>query len=205
MTSRATLRCIDDGQTTQAEAALVRDMLAGSRSAWREFHTRYDRLVHRCIARVAARFAAVMGEDDVAEITADLFAQLCADDMRRLRVFDAERGCRLSSWIGTLAVHAAHDHARALRSQPGRASLDEAEDIGADAMTPDQVVEMKEGIARVDEVLRALTDKDREFVSLYFDEGLDMEQIAERMQISIKTVYTKKHKIHARIEARLAA
>lgn len=204
MTPRATLRCIDDGQTTQDEAALVHDMLTGSRSAWSAFHARYGRLIHRAIGRVAARFA-VMGDDDEAEIHANFFAQLCADDMRKLRAFDAERGCRLSSWISTLAIHAAHDHLRALRREPCRTSLDEAEDIGADAPTPDQVVEMKEGIARVDEVLRALSDKDREFVALYFDEGLDVEQIAARMQISVKTVYTKKHKIQTRIEARLAA
>ena len=30
-----------------------------------------------------------------------------------------------------------------------------------------------------------------------------MEQIAERMQISVKTVYSKKHKIQTRIEARI--
>jgi RNA polymerase sigma-70 factor (ECF subfamily) len=205
MTPRATLRCIDDGQTTQGEAVLVHDMLSGSRSAWSVFHARYGRLVHRAIGRVAARFAGMMGGEDEAEIYANLFAQLCADDMRKLRAFDAERGCRLSSWISTLAIHAAHDHVRALRREPNRASLDEAEDIGTDAPSPDQVVEMKEGMAQVDEVLRALSDKDREFVALYFDEGLDVEQIAERMQISVKTVYTKKHKIQTRIEARLAA
>jgi RNA polymerase sigma-70 factor, ECF subfamily len=204
MTPRPTLRCIDDGQTTQGEAALVQAMLSGSRSAWSEFHARYGRLIHRCIGRVVARFAR-MGDDDEAEIRANLFAQLCADDMRKLRAFNAERGSRLSSFICTLAVHAAHDHLRALRREPNRASLDEAEDIGADAPTPDQVVEMKEGIAKVGEVLRALSDKDREFVALYFDEGLDVEQIAARMQISVKTVYTKKHKIQTRIEARLAA
>ena len=32
-------------------------------------------------------------------------------------------------------------------------------------------------------------------LDLYFNEGLDVEQIAERMRISVKTVYTKKHKI----------
>ncbi len=30
-----------------------------------------------------------------------------------------------------------------------------------------------------------------------------MEQIAERMRISVKTVYSKKHKIQTRIEARI--
>jgi RNA polymerase sigma-70 factor (ECF subfamily) len=50
-------------------------------------------------------------------------------------------------------------------------------------------------------VVRELSDKDREFFALYFDEGLDVEQIAAKMQVSVKTVYTKKHKIQSRIEA----
>ncbi len=205
MTPRPTLPCIDYGQTTHGETALVRDMLTGDRGAWSAFHTRYGRLLHRCIARVVARAPAWMGDDDAAEIYADVLAQLCADDRRRLRVFDVERGCRLSTWIGTLAVHAAHDRLRMLRREPNRASLDDVAEIGADAPTADQMIEMNEGIAQVDEVLRALSDKDRQFVSLYFDEGLDVEQIAARMQISVKTVYTKKNKIKERIEARLAA
>jgi RNA polymerase sigma-70 factor (ECF subfamily) len=32
-----------------------------------------------------------------------------------------------------------------------------------------------------------------------------VEQIAERMRISVKTVYSKKHKIQSRIEARLSS
>ena len=41
-------------------------------------------------------------------------------------------------------------------------------------------------------------------VALYFGEGLEPEQIAERMHISVKTVYSKKHKIQSRLEAMLS-
>jgi len=54
-------------------------------------------------------------------------------------------------------------------------------------------------------VLEEFTPKDRKFVKLYFGEGLAPEQIAKRMGISVKTVYSKKHKIQARLEGLLAA
>jgi RNA polymerase sigma-70 factor, ECF subfamily len=41
-------------------------------------------------------------------------------------------------------------------------------------------------------------------MTLYFGEGLTPEQIAQEMGINIKTVYSKKHKIQARLEAIVA-
>jgi RNA polymerase sigma-70 factor (ECF subfamily) len=180
-------------------------MLAGIRGAWREFNARYDRLVYRCIQRVTARFSRRVSTDDIAEIYATLQVQLCANGMAKLRTFDAERGRRLSSWIGLLAVNCAYDHLRALRSEPGRAPLEEAEEIVTEALQPDEVLDLKERAELVSEILERFSEKDREFVTLYFGEGLDVEQIAERMCISVKTVYTKKHKIQSRIEARLSS
>lgn len=190
---------------TESDADLVREMLAGSRSAWRTFHARYDRLVYRCITRVTSRFARSMSRDDVAEIYATLQVQLCAGGMAKLRSFDAGRGRRLSSWIGLLAVNCAYDHLRALRNEPSRASLDECEEMGTEAPQPDEVLDLKERAHLASEILRDFSEKDREFVALYFGEGLAVEQIAERMHISVKTVYSKKHKIQTRIEARLSA
>jgi RNA polymerase sigma-70 factor (ECF subfamily) len=197
-------RCADTDHSAVSEAALVRELIAGSRLAWREFHTRYDRLIVRCITRVTARFARRMSQDDVAEICATLLVQLCANGMAKLRGFDAGRGRRLSSWIGLLAVNCAYDHLRALRSEPSRASLDECEEMGTEAPQPDEVLDLKQRARLASEILRDFSEKDREFVTLYFGEGLGVEQIAARMRISVKTVYSKKHKIQNRIEARLS-
>ena len=48
-------------------------------------------------------------------------------------------------------------------------------------------------------LLSEFTHKDREFVELYFGEGLDPDEVARRMGISVKTVYSKKHKIQRRL------
>jgi RNA polymerase sigma-70 factor (ECF subfamily) len=204
MLSRRTVPFLDENDSAQDQNALVQEMLAGSKLAWRAFHARYDRLILRCITKVTARFSTLMGEDDVGEIYAALYARLWARDMARLRSFDALRGNRLSTWVGLLALHCAHDRLRTLRREPDRASLDECEDMDSREPTPHEALERKEQIALVEDMLRAFPERDREFVSLYFGEGLDVEQIAARMQISVSTVYSKKHKIQSRIEARLA-
>jgi RNA polymerase sigma-70 factor (ECF subfamily) len=204
MVSRPLSLRVHDRGSPESEAALVRDMIAGKGSAWREFIARYDRLVHRCITRVTARFARGVSQDDVAEIHATLQAQLCANGMSKLRSFDPHRGKRLSSWVGLLAVNCAYDHLRTLRREAGRASLDECEEIGTTSPLPDEVLDLKERAALAAEILGDLPEKDQEFVALYFGEELDVEEIAERLRISVKTVYSKKHKIQSRIEARLS-
>ena len=205
---RRTLPVMDENDiagSLESQAALVQGMIAGSAHSWREFHSRYDRLIYRCITRVTARFAMLMSQDDIREIYATLILQLLANDMNKLRSFNSARGNRLGSWIGLLAINCAYDYLRSLRKEANRTSIDDLDEVWADAPSPYELLELKRRLELVADILRDLSEKDREFVSLYFDEGLDAEQVADRMQISVKTVYSKKHKIQCRIEARLAA
>ncbi|MBL8742613.1 MAG: sigma-70 family RNA polymerase sigma factor, partial [Myxococcales bacterium] len=98
----------------RAETELLNGLLSGSDKAWREFHTRFDRLIYRCITKVTGRFSAVVSQDDIREIYATLIVQLLSNDMHKLRTFDAARGNRFSSWLGLLAINAAYDYLRAL-------------------------------------------------------------------------------------------
>ena len=189
----------------EEERRLVAAMLAGSERAWREFHARYDRLIYRCITKVTGRFSSFLGQDDIREVYATLLVQLLANDMHKLRSFDPERGNRFGSWIGLLAINAAYDHLRSMRREPNRAPLAEAELLSCDMPSPLEQVEHKQRAELVANILRAFSAKDREFVALYFEQGLEPEAIAERMQISVKTVYSKKHKIQTRLEQMLSS
>ena len=205
MNSRS-LACVDSVDKLEAaetQRFLVGQMLVGSERAWREFHARYDRLLYRCITKVTGRFSSFLSQDDIREIYATLLVQLLSNDMHKLRSFDADRGNRFGSWIGLLAINAAYDYLRTMRREPNRAPLAEAEIMSCDLPSPLEQVEHKQRADLVQKILRAFSAKDREFVALYFGEGLEPEQIAERMQISIKTVYSKKHKIQTRLEAML--
>src|SRR5829696_7444844 len=113
----------DKADAAETQRALVRDMLAGSEKAWREFHSRYDRLIYRCITKVTGRFATFVGQDDIREIYATLLVQLLSNDMHKLRTFDPERGNRFGSWIGLLAINCAYDYLRSMRREPNRAPL----------------------------------------------------------------------------------
>ncbi len=184
---------------------LLAGLLASDPGAWQTFQRRYDRVIVRCITKVTRRFAAVVCQDDVREIFANLYLLLLSNDMRKLRAFDSERGSRLSSWVGLLAINAAYDYLRARKREPSKASLTEAMNLVTDLPDPFELTSDHERATMAHVTLAAFSKKDRTFAALYFGEGMEPHDIAARMKISVKTVYSKKHKIQARLELVLSS
>ncbi len=180
---------------------LIARLIKSQPLAWREFERRYDRLIDRCILKVTRRFSSVVSADDVREIASTLRLSLLANDMHKLRTFDPERGNRFSSWIGLLAINCAYDYLRSVRREPGKAALTEASDLAAETPDPFESVAQRQRATIAQKLLETFSARDRAFAALYFGEGLDPNVIAARMKISVKTVYSKKHKIQARLEA----
>ena len=185
------------------DGELVLAMLANDEGGWREFQRRYDRLVHRCITKVTRRFARVVMQDDVREIYATFLLSLFANDMHKLRSFDGDRGNRFSSWLGLLAVNAAYDHLRSLKREPGKVTLSEAYEVASDLPDPFEHTAQREYAAIAARALADFSERDRAFAALYYAEGMEPEEIAESLNISVKTVYSKKHKIEARLGSAL--
>jgi len=188
--------CSSDWSDTE----LLERMMRREELAWREFHSRYDRLIYRAIHKVTQRFSSVLESADVEEIYAGLMCSLNSRDMHKLRTFDVERGHRLSTWVSLLATNASWDYLRAISRQPQRGSAIEAEDVSSGSPDPFNALAAKEEWSRVHATLLGFSEKDRTFVELFFVEGRTPEQIAVEMRISVKTVYSKKHKIRCRLE-----
>jgi len=184
-----------------SDEQLIARLIKSQPLAWREFERRYDRLIDRCILKVTRRFSSVVSADDVREIGATLRLSLLANDMHKLRTFDPERGNRFSSWIGLLAINCAYDYLRSVRREPGKTALTEASDLAAETPDPFESVVQRQRANIAQKLLESFSERDRAFAALYFGEGLDPNVIAARMKISVKTVYSKKHKIQARLEA----
>lgn len=182
------------------EHDLVQRLLADDHRAWERFSDNYSRVIQRCIARVLNRFGGLTNDEDCREVYSILLLQLLKNDKRKLRSYDPERGTRLSTWLGMLATHAAYDFLRCRRRDPRTEECDQ-EPPSSGAPTPYDICAVREQVRRVEALLGDFSDKDRQFVSLYFEEGLEPEQIAEQMGISVKTVYSKKHKIRCRLES----
>lgn len=195
--------CVD-ADRFESDDDLIAGMLANDPAAWREFQSRYDRLIIRCITKVTRRFASIVSQDDVREVYATLYVSLLANDMHKLRSFDPERGNRFSSWIGLLAINAAYDYLRTLKREPQKECITEAMELVCDLPDPFELTSEHERATIAQKTLEDFSEKDRTFAALYFGEGMDPQDIADKMNISVKTVYSKKHKIQSRLESVLA-
>lgn len=190
------------------DATLLRALLDRHPAAWRRFHQRFDRLILSCIQRVLTRFRSVVATDDVDEIFAKFLVSLTNREFHKLRSYSPERGTKLSTWIGMLASNAAWDHLRSAARRPKRTDLSEATPLPSLAPTPLEVTLKRERWTLVERALERCSDRDQQFVQMFYVQGLSPEEIAEQLCVSIKTVYSKKHKICRKLErevARLAA
>ncbi len=179
---------------------LLGRMLMREGKAWREFHRRFDRLVYRCIHKVTCRFRSVVSEEDVREIYAQFLVNITNRDMHKLRAFQPERGNKLGSWIGLLATNTAWDYLRSVARRPQCTEMHEAEDLRSHAADPYDDLVKKERWALVSDAIKTFSAKDQRFMQLYFVQGLEPEEVAKQMNVSVKTVYSKKHKIRCRLE-----
>jgi RNA polymerase sigma-70 factor (ECF subfamily) len=181
------------------EGELLERLLLSDAAAWRELNQRYARLITSCIQRVVARFSKRVSADAVEEIYATFSLKLLANDKHKLRSFEPSRGNKLGTWLGMLATHCAYDYLRSVRREPSSVCLTEAETLPGDHQDPCETAMLSERAKLVKELLAEFSDKDRQFVTLYFQDGLSPEHVAERLGISVKTVYSKKHKIQRKL------
>lgn len=179
---------------------LLRFVLRSDARGWAELVRRFRPLIYRCITKVTLKYAPSLSSADLDEIYADVMMQLVRDDMHKLRIYNPARGTKLGSWIGMISVNAAYDFLRSAGRRPLLDKIDGNIDPHEECdRTPlDQLIE-KERWTHLNGLLSEFTEKDRTFVELYYQRGMEADEIAAEMQISLKTVYSKKHKIRAHL------
>jgi len=183
-----------------SDRELLRFVLRNDSRGWAELVRRFRPLIYRCITKITLKYAPSLSSADLDEIYADVMMQLVRDDMHKLRIYNPARGTKLGSWIGMISVNAAYDFLRSAGRRPLLDKVDGNLDPHEECdRTPlDQLIE-KERWDHLNDLLADFTDRDRTFVELYYQRGLEADEIAAEMQISLKTVYSKKHKIRAHL------
>ncbi|MDB4962085.1 MAG: polymerase, sigma-24 subunit, subfamily [Myxococcales bacterium] len=179
---------------------LLKFVLRSDARGWAELVRRFRPLIYRCITKVTLKYSPSLGSADLDEIYADVMMQLVRDDMHKLRIYNPARGTKLGSWIGMISVNAAYDFLRGAGRRPLLDKVDGNLDPHEECdRTPLDLLIEKERWGHLNELLSDFTDKDRHFVELYYQRGMEADEIAAEMQISLKTVYSKKHKIRAHL------
>jgi RNA polymerase sigma-70 factor (ECF subfamily) len=187
------------GMSSPAEDAIAR-FRRGDRTALASILPQYQFRLYRFLLRMVREPAAAE----------DLFQQTWIRVMEKISSYDSRH--RFDGWLFAVARNLAIDH---LRRKPGF-SLDAAEDDGeapvdrlraAGADPLEQVLEFERGsiVAAAMEELPAIH---REVLTLRFEEGMRLEEIAEVAGIPLSTVKSRLHRalegLRVRVEERMA-
>lgn len=173
---------------TRLDAVLLDQVCTGDPAAWRRFVPAAAPVIAAVVWRVLARAGRAEDRDDVVQ---DVFVRLLRDRCSVLRRFDPTRAT-LTTWLGVIATSAAVDHLR--RTPPNGVPLETvADELHSETTSP--------GHLRLPPDL--LTPRMALVLTLLFEDGMDTEEVAQRLGIEAQTVRSLKHKALTRLRAAL--
>ncbi|MFV1951289.1 MAG: RNA polymerase sigma factor [Nitrospinota bacterium] len=184
---------------------LLTECTRGKREAWDIFVKRYSKLVYYSITRTLKSYTNYLPQEDVEDIFNSIFLSFIENNYKKLRQFEARHGCTLSSWVRLISIRYTIDF---LRSQRKHISMNDDSNKSRpfiDTLPNNQVsfeeqIESKETESAIKEAIDALPSSDKLFVKLHYEKELSPEEIANIMNISINTVYSKKNRIKEKIK-----
>ena len=109
--------------TDLTEVELLKECILGNKEKWNIFVDKYSKLIYHTIYKTLRVNGKPTPPDDVNDLFQEVFASLCADNSKKLRMFDPDKGCSsLASWLRMITVRMTIDH---LRKNKPIASIEE--------------------------------------------------------------------------------
>ena len=168
---------MDQPDNDRDDACAVERTLGGDREAFAVLVRRYQGPVYRLMLRFSR------DECDAAEMAQEAFVRA----YERLAAYDSRR--RFFTWLYTLALNVARDHARRLKRAPlCRQDLDTAQtDKGRDPLASLEA-------ARLLDALRALPHKYAEALALRYIEDMHLDEVAKTLGLSLSGAKMRVHR-----------
>jgi RNA polymerase sigma factor (sigma-70 family) len=163
-------------------------LISGDKGAWDAFVRRYAGLIVSAIRGVT--HDAQEAEDLVQEV----FIRLCKDGYRLLKTYDPSRA-GITTWLTIVARSTARD---ALRRRRLQSVPIDAVNEAAFAVPP------KEPVERLKLPQNLLSPRQREILTLLYDQEMDVAEIAAKLDIDAQTVRSMHHKALAKLRAHFA-
>jgi RNA polymerase sigma-70 factor (ECF subfamily) len=144
--------------------------------------------------RPLLRFAtSLVGAAQAPDVVQDTFLELCKQDNARVEG-------HLAAWLFTVAKNRALDWLR----RSGRSeALPEGENMESPDSGPQNKVERRQTLTRVERLVGELPEREREAVLLRFSGGLSYQEIAQTMELSVSNVGFILHSAMKTIRAEL--
>ena len=177
--------------TDFTEDELLKGCISGDKEEWNIFIQRYSKLIYHTIYKTHRVNDKPANPDDINDLFQEVFTSFCADNFKKLRMFDSTKGCTLPSWLRMITVRMTIDH---LRKNRPVTSIDDLSAEPSQAWDQEAIID-EESLKYLREMLEELPVKDKLLIELFFMRELHPEEVAQILHISIGAFYTRKNRI----------
>ena len=184
----------------RADLKLIRRCKLGEEAAFQEVLTRYRGAIYNLCWRMTRN------DEDARDLAQEVFIKV----FTLLDRYDEQYA--FSSWLFRIATNHCIDHLRRQRlrmlsmERDGGMDDEEAEmQIPSDDPEPDVVLQRREALEKLEEVIADLPPHYRVITLLRHDQQLSYEEIAETLQLPLGTVKARIHRARNMIQQMLAA
>lgn len=178
--------------TDITEDELLKGCISNDKGKWDLFVKKYSKLIYHTIYKTLRVNDKPTPPDDVNDLFQEVFASLCADNCKKLRMFDPGKGCSsLASWLRMITVRMTIDH---LRQNKPVTSLDDLPTEPAHAGDQESIID-EESMNHLRGMVEELHAKDKLLVELSFMRELPPEEVAQILHISVGAFYTRQYRI----------
>lgn len=173
------------------ESELLNGCISGDKKRWAIFVERYNKLIYHTIYKTLRVNAIATNPDDINDLFQDIFTSFCANNCKKLRMFDPHKGVSLASWLRMITVRTTIDHLRKMRPVT---PLDELPVEPAESGDQEALVD-EESLKMLREVVEQLPAGDKLLIELAYLRELPAEEVARLLHISLTALYTRKNRI----------
>jgi len=176
------------------DGILIERIRGGDSRGFAELVSRYQARIFSFIYRMT------MSQEDSRDLTQEVFIQV----FRSLARFKGE--ARFSTWIYRIAANKAIDFLRRnKKSKPPDPANDfyNLENAGAVDYNPENIYLQEEKVRRLRRMIAGLPDRYRLVLFLFHYEKMSYQQIAETLEVPVKTVATRLYRAKILLKEKL--
>ena len=174
-----------------SEEELLKGCISGDKGKWTIFVQRYNKLIYHTIYKTLRVNDKPTNPDDVNDLFQEVFTSFCADNSKKLRMFDPTKCCSLPSWLRMITVRMTIDH---LRKNKPLTSIDDLTTEPSQAGDQEAIID-EESLNSLKELLEELPAKDKLLIELSYLRELPPDGVAQILHISVGAFYTRKNRI----------
>ncbi|MFQ5965379.1 MAG: RNA polymerase sigma factor [Candidatus Scalinduaceae bacterium] len=188
-----------------SEKELLNACIQANKEAWDAFVEKYTNLIYHTINKTLKSYYTDYLYQDSSDIHNNVFLSLIENDYKKLRQYKGLNGCTVSSWLMVVTTNFTLNFIKKQKQHipiedNTTDNMDVIERVSNPQQQPDEELSKKEYGEIFKDLINDLEANDKLFLKLYYEKEFPPEEIAEILNLTVSTVYSKKNRIREKLK-----